>query len=701
MSSALLLNMPVQPNGYRGQDLQLDPRIPASTTLSDHTSSNEESSISEVMSSNTAESDSGILDSLDIRKINSNFHTPETSPCVTVHLASSENFPSLTAQDHTIAPDVKIQRQSAPPPSFAGLQDAFLRFIEPNPVAPPSYDLLPPGGCPRYPVMDSSCFDEKLPHYTPAAYKLGVVCRKLEWLSPYEPSPVRSWKTYVVELNSTQLNFYHIPSSIESCLLNFATNYSSDEGSQVTNTGHYKYKSVVTKSQDIQFQLLCGALNFFQNEDKHFEDDDEGYSSSASMTSVRSTKCSKNKRLVRSYSLQHARIGLASDYTKKSNCLRLRLESEQFLLNFVTSQDLIDWHLGLSMGRDVAMDLTERDVPRYRTVPRRRRARVVGSTAFYQESIARRNRTSSDSQFEVSNGLRGKLHSFKRRLSALSLNHLKINSQGQKSAQILQMLQVLEFRQAVKASMVNMNAPVGSLSSLSIQRESNRHHKETRSHSAVSFSLEDYDYEVGLDSQISPVISHLSGINEPNDDDAEDDIQNMSDLHRSDDEDDDPSDLDFSNDGSIGNRSRRSTIPSCAFKCPSDHKWDPSRKPESARRFTRNCLKCIKPLAFDELWVNKLLMKPTVVAPLSQVYLRCRYFSEEPSSQDFSFTTLASMSIRSATDLASISNQGDRRKSTAHKDSLFSFSDTSLVRTTNHHLKEYYVGSHSLIPKDI
>lgn len=700
MSSAVLLNMSVQSNGYRGQDLQLDPRIPTPTTSSDHTSSNEESSISEVMSSNTAETDSGSLDSLDLRKVTSNFQTPETSPCVTARLESSGAIPSSTVQNHFTASDVKIRTQVIPPPTLAGPQDAFLRFIEPIPVAPPSYNLLPPGGCPRYPVMDLINVNEKLPQYSPAAYKLGVVCRKLEWLSPYEPSPVRSWKTYVVELNSTQLNFYHIPSSIESCLLNFATSYSSDEGSHITNTVHHKFKSIVTKNQDIQFQLLCGALKFFQNDDKHFEDDDEGYSSSASMTSARSTKCSKNKRLVRSYSLQHARIGLASDYTKKSNCLRLRLESEQFLLNFVNSQDLIDWHLGLSMGRDVAMDITERDVPRYRTVPRRRRARVVGSTAFYHESIARRNRTSSDSQFEVSNGLRGKLHNFKRRLSALSLGHLKINSQGQKSVQHLQMLQVLEFRQAVKASMVDTNAPVGSLSSLSIQRESNRHNKDTGPHSAVSFSFEDYDYEVDLATQISPVISHLSGANEPNDDDAEDDIQNMSDLHRSEDEDDEQSDVDSSNDCFDRNRSRRNTIPSCAYKSPSDYKWNPPKKPESARRFTRNCLKCIKPLVFDELWVNKLLMKPAVVAPLSQVYFRSRYFSEELLSQDSSFTSLASISIGSATDLGSLSNQSVRRKSTAHKESIFSFSDTSLVRTTNHHLKEYYVGSHSLIPKD-
>ncbi|ODV97349.1 hypothetical protein PACTADRAFT_29775, partial [Pachysolen tannophilus NRRL Y-2460] len=76
--------------------------------------------------------------------------------------------------------------------------------------------------------------------------------------------------------------------------------------------------------------------------------------------------------LLKSYSLQHAKIGIAQDYKKWKYTLRLRCETEQFLIQFPTAQSMIEWNLALCLGRDNALDLARRSMPHYRTVPRSR-----------------------------------------------------------------------------------------------------------------------------------------------------------------------------------------------------------------------------------------------------------------------------------------------------------------------------------------
>ncbi|KAI8972862.1 hypothetical protein BD414DRAFT_499611 [Trametes punicea] len=49
------------------------------------------------------------------------------------------------------------------------------------------------------------------------------------------------------------------------------------------------------------------------------------------------------KDLIRKYTLQHAESGLASDYTKRKNVIRVRMEGEQFLLQAKDVASVIDW----------------------------------------------------------------------------------------------------------------------------------------------------------------------------------------------------------------------------------------------------------------------------------------------------------------------------------------------------------------------
>lgn len=50
-----------------------------------------------------------------------------------------------------------------------------------------------------------------------------------------------------------------------------------------------------------------------------------------------------NNSLIKQYTLQNAESGLAADYTKKRNVVRVRVEGEQFLLQTESAKDVVDW----------------------------------------------------------------------------------------------------------------------------------------------------------------------------------------------------------------------------------------------------------------------------------------------------------------------------------------------------------------------
>ncbi|KAI0934963.1 hypothetical protein AcV7_003889 [Taiwanofungus camphoratus] len=81
------------------------------------------------------------------------------------------------------------------------------------------------------------------------------------------------------------------------------------------------------------------------------------------------------KDLIRTYTLQHAESGLASDYTKRKNVVRVRMEGEQFLLQAHDVAAVIDWIEGIQAATNIALDLDERPMPKGPMFPRRRRRR--------------------------------------------------------------------------------------------------------------------------------------------------------------------------------------------------------------------------------------------------------------------------------------------------------------------------------------
>lgn len=178
---------------------------------------------------------------------------------------------------------------------------------------PPKYTSLAPLA-PRYRIVPrEEEGHEKLPGYKSHIFREGLLERKVELDTPFDGASNRKWMHVHVELNNTKLSIYSVSSRI--------------------GRNSKKYTDSLT---------------------------DKSY---------------KIKQLIKVYSLQYADVGLASDYDKKSNCIRIRAEGEQFLLAAATELDCVEWARNLMMGTEISLPLEERKLPKLRSIPRRRHGR--------------------------------------------------------------------------------------------------------------------------------------------------------------------------------------------------------------------------------------------------------------------------------------------------------------------------------------
>lgn len=564
--------------------------------------------------------------------------------------------PSPIISDLEVDTDCKCMETES---QFSNEQDDYLQFLEPFPVQAPPYSLLAPGGCPRFPIeVPATAPNEPLPEYLPSIYKIGLVSRKIEWLSPFEPSPSRLWKLIIFELNSTQLNFYFVPSNLEGHLSTIQSTSSLTGAAlnPVEELDVLLISSRFTSNSDLHFYKGCQRLGIFDPLRSHvpssasslFEED---------QSPVRYKSSKKGARLIRSYSLQHAQIGLAADYLKKPNVLRIRVESEQILLHFGSTKELVEWHFALSMGRDISLDLEDRQIPRYRTVPRRRNRNLTILEAVLASTSTppQLSRQDSIGQFYEDPVSRGRARSNSQRSMESSAMKARLSS--------------------IRSKFRSNNTPAPPASSDTIK--------------AGRTTV----FNVGAGNTPEPVIDPSSrgfaGTSSVDRDDNElIDVQNMSDLQGSDDEDEDYDDDVVAFSCSNG--------PSTAAK------WAPA--PDnvvSERKFYRNCLRCIKPLNMDELWVNKPMVKPSSLSPLNLSFLKhVKYATSAPKHS--SSASLASLSSSFSASLLVQSNaQKSRKKSFSFKDSFLYYSDGGLSQLPNHFVKEFTVGTTGLMAKEL
>lgn len=88
----------------------------------------------------------------------------------------------------------------------------------------------------------------------------------------------------------------------------------------------------------------------------------------------------KTNTVLRQYTLQGSETGLASDYHKRKNVIRVRAEGEQFLIQADNVFMAIDWIETFQAGANVSLDLDERPMPKVPALPRRRRRRRTQNT---------------------------------------------------------------------------------------------------------------------------------------------------------------------------------------------------------------------------------------------------------------------------------------------------------------------------------
>ncbi|WVQ98705.1 hypothetical protein IAU59_005836 [Kwoniella sp. CBS 9459] len=84
----------------------------------------------------------------------------------------------------------------------------------------------------------------------------------------------------------------------------------------------------------------------------------------------------QHNALVKQYSLQGAESGLAADYHKKKNVVRVRVKGEQFLIQTGDAREVVNWIEAFQAATNVSLDLDERPMPKIITLPRRRRRRA-------------------------------------------------------------------------------------------------------------------------------------------------------------------------------------------------------------------------------------------------------------------------------------------------------------------------------------
>nr|XP_018263855.1 uncharacterized protein I303_03729 [Kwoniella dejecticola CBS 10117]OBR86013.1 hypothetical protein I303_03729 [Kwoniella dejecticola CBS 10117] len=87
----------------------------------------------------------------------------------------------------------------------------------------------------------------------------------------------------------------------------------------------------------------------------------------------------QHNSLVKQYSLQNAESGLAADYHKRKNVVRVRVNGEQFLLQTADNREVVAWIEAFQAATNVSLDLDVRPMPKIITLPRRRRRRVAGA----------------------------------------------------------------------------------------------------------------------------------------------------------------------------------------------------------------------------------------------------------------------------------------------------------------------------------
>lgn len=471
---------------------------------------------------------------------------------------------SLSLHEHLSSspPQFKIiheHKEFQPPkiPEFDDAENEFLIHIDPYPVEPPRYDTMNPSRKISFPIYETyhdTIQQPAPPSYSPAVDEITLVSMKLEWESPMAPIryAAQRWKIVLMEVNSTQLNFYDVDALLQSQLK----------------------KTIGPRKNSTLF-----GMNNNRNEDITFQ----SYTKSDNEKICQLIRRNKSKylhdaNLVKSYSLQFGRVGFPTDLSSKNKgkrtsdpiALRLRCEAQQFLLQFTDMDSLIMSAVHIDMGISVSLDLQIRELPTYRIVPRRRRRRRRSSSrknkgrkrtgTAASDQIRKIFTLPSDSNAKTDTGGNG---FFKSKLQKFfsGNNAATLTKDISKTAQTTDLAR-------------DQEQPIRRESVISIGFSD-------EGEELIDTNEDEEDLPTTNDSAQS--VYQEEGIY-PDDDDEEEE-----------DEDDGDEDEYYASD----------------IDSDDDYKWSPTSKQTSRRRYVRDSLRCIKSMTENHKWVGKVVFCPT------------------------------------------------------------------------------------------
>ncbi|KAL2137167.1 hypothetical protein VTI74DRAFT_7714 [Chaetomium olivicolor] len=246
---------------------------------------------------------------------------------------------------------------SARPRRMSMEEDMFYReMMTSRPAKPPSYEsavkaavaaqrraLAAERGAHHVP-------EDVLPGYSCDIHLEGVFMRKMEIEETTKRAEYRDWRMVYVELRGTALNIYNVK---------------KERGWWSSTTKH--------EGPDI---------------------------------SPDSPPWVKKSSLERSYSLLHADAGIAADYRKRRYVIRMRVETDQFLLSCVELGTFVKWLDGIFAAISISPPIDERDFPRDFSIPRIQRIRWLrgqrprpeDSIGFHRLTEQRRQEASDEDE---------------------------------------------------------------------------------------------------------------------------------------------------------------------------------------------------------------------------------------------------------------------------------------------------------------
>lgn len=616
----------------------------------------------------------------------------------------------------------------------AGVGDNnVLHCIDPYPAEPPCYDFANPSKVIRYPIYEHCCpclTSVQPPSYTPSVEYYTVVSMKMEKLSPFENATSRLWNNFILQINSTQINFFSIDDSLTINIKNYC-------GGDMFDHSHHS-KNASDRHHPARSLLNAFTTNSTYQFDKY---DKERICREIAQDK---TRFLSNERLFKSYSLQCAKVGLPVDYSSRDFVLRMRCEGQQFLVQFSHVDELIYWAMYLNMGISLSLDLELRELPTYRSVPRRRHPRTRRSKQNNKKKdknsnkrksnsgkndlhsnrlILRRSNTSSvvtkaatanerpnnksrsrsfsllspsasaaghdvdgtinsgsstrkSSQSDVCGLFTSKLrHFFKTDFSSRKNSSMNIG-QSRRSSELNSVQEEINDDGSAINTNSSVLSPAFSPTAHSPLTSQSSIHENFRSRSSSNpmdplhcdqSMLKVTGPDTPFESTRKPSIlnsikrinhgERLSDGDEDEDDEEDEDDTNYVDEDEDDyGEDDDINRLMYLNENGLrcGNTNvheygkifstRNFSVSACINhdfpkrlslkhgnrkRCSEDSKWIPTTQLVSRKRYIKDSLRCIKPLAEDHPWVGKIIFKPALPPPFKTNNLPIRIHNGE------------------------------------------------------------------------